>query len=355
MLDPDAIEHLPDSVVALFLDLDTVMRSLAAEGVSGLTRTDAGAVRAAIAAAAATMRPDIEQAIVETMTEAARSSLLDDEARYAAARAAGLLAPYAPLADSIATRNIMQRGIASVVGEMNLVRTAAMNAVSAEFTAALDAAMLAVASGAESPDAAIRTAVNRIATTDTRVVYVAASGRRVEQSIYGSVRRAVMTGANQTALRVQESRLIEVGARYVEVTAHMGARPEHAEWQGQVYRFDELAAATGYGTGEGLGGWNCRHSFYPYFPEINEPTFDDERPTTAENERNYALSQRQRLSERNVRKYASRAKIRRAGGDEEGAKRDDALARKWRAEAYTAAKARGGFSQPSRESLYPGE
>ena len=70
---------------------------------------------------------------------------------------------------------------------------------------------------------------------------------------------------------------------YVEVTAHMGARPEHAEWQGKVYKlngsepgYPNLAAATGYGTGPGLKGWNCRHDFYPFFPGIDERAYTDE-------------------------------------------------------------------------------
>ena len=61
------------------------------------------------------------------------------------------------------------------------------------------------------------------------------------------------------------------------------ARPEHAEWQGKVYKlngsepgYPNLAAATGYGTGPGLKGWNCRHDFYPFFPGIDERAYTDE-------------------------------------------------------------------------------
>ncbi len=48
-------------------------------------------------------------------------------------------------------------------------------------------------------------------------------------------------------------------------------------WQGRVYhrggavvqdgeRYEDFEAATGYGTGPGLCGWNCRHNFYPFYP-----------------------------------------------------------------------------------------
>ena len=29
-------------------------------------------------------------------------------------------------------------------------------------------------------------------------------------------------------------------------------------------RYEDFETATGYGTGPGLCGWNCRHNFYPY-------------------------------------------------------------------------------------------
>lgn len=32
-------------------------------------------------------------------------------------------------------------------------------------------------------------------------------------------------------------------------------------------RYEDFEAATGYGTGPGLCGWNCRHNFYPFYKE----------------------------------------------------------------------------------------
>ena len=74
---------------------------------------------------------------------------------------------------------------------------------------------------------------------------------------------------------LQLARMEEMDCEFVEVTAHEGARPTHAVWQGRVYhrggavvhdgeRYEDFEAATGYGTGPGLCGWNCRHNFYPY-------------------------------------------------------------------------------------------
>ena len=71
---------------------------------------------------------------------------------------------------------------------------------------------------------------------------------------------------------MQEARADELVCDLVETTAHSGARPSHAEWQGQAFsrsgksrKYPDFVQVTGYGTGEGLGGWNCSHSFYPFF------------------------------------------------------------------------------------------
>lgn len=55
---------------------------------------------------------------------------------------------------------------------------------------------------------------------------------------------------------------------------------------------------TGYGTGEGLGGWNCRHSFGSG-DGVNNPYKDIQ---TADNVKMEKLEQRQRALERRIRK-----------------------------------------------------
>ena len=103
----------------------------------------------------------------------------------------------------------------------------------------------------------------------------------------------------------------EMGWDIVLVSSHLGARvgdggenpSNHAWWQGKFYsrtgkdpRFPPLSV-TGYGTGEGLCGWNCRHSFGPGDGEHNPYTQFD----TEENRKEYELQQRQRALERMIR------------------------------------------------------
>ncbi len=132
-----------------------------------------------------------------------------------------------------------------------------------------------------------------------------------------AVRRAVLTGVNQTTAKLTEMNAEDLDADYYEVTAHAGARPSHAEWQGKVYKihgsapgYPNFADATGYGTGDGLCGWNCRHSFFPFFPGIsaraysedvlksfNEASYEYDGVKMTE----YEVSQNMRAMERSIR------------------------------------------------------
>ena len=125
---------------------------------------------------------------------------------------------------------------------------------------------------------------------------------------------------------LQLARMEEMDCEFVEVTAHEGARPTHAVWQGRVYhrggavvqdgeRYEDFEAATGYGTGPGLCGWNCRHNFYPFYPGISVRNYTDERLAELD-ARNipyggglytqYEITQMQRALERRVRRYKRR-------------------------------------------------
>lgn len=110
-----------------------------------------------------------------------------------------------------------------------------------------------------------------------------------------------------------------MGCDLVEVTAHAGARPSHAVWQGGIYslsggskEYAGLEEATGYGTGAGLCGWNCRHSFFPYYPGISRPAYTPEEleqfnAKTYEYNgvqmTEYEATQKQRYIERQIRRW----------------------------------------------------
>lgn len=152
----------------------------------------------------------------------------------------------------------------------------------------------------------------------------------VNTSIEAAVRRAVMTGANQMAQDMNDKSIEALGAEYVEVSAHEGARPSHAEWQGKVYKIHgrdkkhkNLYEATGLGTVTGLLGANCRHTYYPFFPGISEPAYSKEElasldpPPVTYNGKTYSyyeITQRQRAYERAIRKTRKRIMMKEEAG-----------------------------------------
>ena len=194
-------------------------------------------------------------------------------------------------------------------------------------TWALDAALLQVQSGAVSYNTAIENAVKQLADSGLRMVDYE-SGRSDQVDV--AARRAVMTGVNQINQKYAEQSTEYLETDLVETSAHIGARnignvPEnHEMWQGKWYRWSEkpktstgeypdFIETTGYGTGAGLGGWNCRHTFYPVVEGVSEATYSqaDLDAMKGENRKfkfegqeydGYTATQEQRSIERTIRK-----------------------------------------------------
>jgi hypothetical protein len=168
------------------------------------------------------------------------------------------------------TGNIMQ----------NLTLTTALDA-SDKFQNAADLAYMQVSNGAMSYDEAIRLAIKEVASKGLNVIDYA-SGRKDQLDV--AMRRTVLTGVAQTTNRLSLDRANEMGVDLVQTSAHAGARPEHEEWQGQIFslsgrdpNYEDFTDATGYGEADGLGGVNCRHSFYPYFEGISENAYTQQQ------------------------------------------------------------------------------
>lgn len=250
-----------------------------------------------------------ERTVREMYTETVKQALKEDADIYRIAAAAGKLpantgAKIDSYFRSAALSKLLSKGLKNSKGQLrNLCNSMAAEANRA-LSDAMDLAHLKVISGAYSYDDAIYSAVKELSGKGiTRVTYP--SGRRDNVDV--CVRRAVLSSVNKSCCDIQLDLAKEVGSRYVEVTAHIGARPSHAEWQGQIYclergdpKYPYFYDATGYGTGEGLGGWNCRHNFFPYFEGIDTPYHSPDF-TKTENNEYYALTQKQRGYERAVR------------------------------------------------------
>jgi len=119
------------------------------------------------------------------------------------------------------------------------------------FIEAADLAYLQVTSGAFDYISAIRNAVTGLAERGLETVVF--PGRRDALDV--AVRRAVLTGVAQTTGELQLHRADEMGCDLVETSAHVGARPSHAVWQGRVFsrsgksdQYPGFVESTGYGT-----------------------------------------------------------------------------------------------------------
>lgn len=244
-----------------------------------------------IAAATGLMQTEIAQA----MEDAGVKALEYDDAIY---QAAGL--EPVPLTQSPHMVRLMQDTYEQTMGEWKNFTNISERAVHDLFVNACDTAYMQAMSGAISSRQAVKEALETIVEGG---VYVKYPGGRTD-TIETATARAVRTGISQASGRIQIARMDEMDVDLVLVSSHLGARPDHAEWQGKIYSrngggdYPDFVSSTGYGTVSGLCGANCRHSFGPWFEGMGNPF---EQYDTEENLKEYELQQRQRTLERRIR------------------------------------------------------
>ncbi len=329
MLTPDYLDTLPDAVVTLWQQVeDDILRDIARRigKVGSVTKTAAWqawryeqmqACHQDVVSLLAKYSGKSKDAIRKALLDAGLETLASDDALY---QSLG----FAPSAiDTNETlNNLLNAGYRQTLGTWQNLTATTANTVTGEFERALDRAWLQVSSGAFDYKTAIKRAVDGLAAHMAGVTYP--SGHK--DTLEVAARRAVLTGVNQTAARLQLARADEMGCEFVEVTAHAGARPEHAVWQGKIYhrggavtyqgeRYEDFETTTGYGTGPGLCGWNCRHNFYPFFPGASVRNYSRAQLETfsakevsygGKQYTRYEISQMQRALERQVRNLKRR-------------------------------------------------
>ena len=332
MLTPDQLEALPRRFVQLWQQVeDDILQDIARRMKSlgeldPLTPTaiwqawrlaETRAVRSNTVATLAKYTGKSRAEIKRLLETAGAQTLAADDAVYTAA---GLDPP--PVNQSPALLNLLNAGYRQTCGTWQNLTATTANTVTGAFEDRLSRAWGLISTGALDYSTAIRRTVGDLADTMPYITYPSGHTDTLEVA----ARRAVLTGVNQTCAKLQLARMEEMDCKFVEVTAHEGARPTHAVWQGRVYhrggavvhdgeRYEDFETATGYGTGPGLCGWNCRHNFYPFYPGVSVRNYTDERLAELD-ARNipyggglytrYEITQMQRALERRVRKYTRR-------------------------------------------------
>ena len=250
------------------------------------------------------------EAEVRRMFEEAGVKTIENESVYYKAAGKDTIA----LNQSEAMQQILSANIEKTLGDLsNLTMTTAIKAQTL-FIDTCNVAMMQVQTGAINYNIAVANAIKKAARASTEVLYPTGHVDKLDVA----TRRAVLTGVNQTAAEINLQYAREGGCDYVETTAHSGARPSHAVWQGRVFCISgndkdyPPFSETGYGTGPGLCGWNCRHNFHAYFPGISSPAYTKsmlKEYDAKSMEYNgvkyteYEVSQMQRAHERKIREY----------------------------------------------------
>lgn len=367
MLDPRVLDSLPDEIASLYSDVATdiiadMARRIAtydyyipsAEHQRQMLR-EMGATQEMIIKRLSKMTGRSEKELQRLMQDACNDALETDKEYY---KRHG---KEVPTEMSVTMRSILQAGYRSTNKMfVNLTHTTATEG-STQIVQALDKAWLQVKTGGFDVNTAIRNAIKGIARKGIYSVGYA-SGRK--ETLEVAVRRAVLTGINQTAAEMQLQLASEVDSDLVETTAHAGARPSHTVWQGKIFslsgksgKYPDFRTSTGYGTGAGLCGWNCRHSFFPHFEGeqrayTSEELADYNKKTIVYNGESYTeyeATQIQRRNERQIRRWKrEKAALEAAGEDTTEAETKLQI---WRAEQLHFIKETGLKRQRDREMI----
>ena len=374
MLPPSYLDAMPDAFVQLAQQVeDEILQDVARRiGKMGtLTETadwqlwryqQTEAVRENVVKLLAKYSGKSEATIRRLLKEAATEAMEREDSIYYHYN----LEP-TPFEESAALNNLLNAGARQTCGTWRNLTATTANTVSGAFERTLDVAWGKVATGAFDYKTAVKQAVDSLADEMPEITYP--SGHT--DSLEVAARRAVLTGVNQTACKLQEARMDEMNVEFVETSAHGGARPSHAEWQGRRFHrggavdylgkhYPDFEQATGYGTGAGLCGWNCRHTFFAVFPELGDPPTWTEESLQELNARNieyngklytqYEVNQMQRARERNVRKWKKRYLAESAAGSDTT---DSAVRLKAARQSLSEfAKATGGRVDSARTSVH---
>ena len=180
-------------------------------------------------------------------------------------------------------------------------------------------ANMQVATGVTTRQQAVKQAVDKLSKSGLRYVnYESGYSMNVQDAVNMSVR----TSINQMCSKMNNHMMnenIPEDEQYAEVTYHYPHRPDHW-WGGMVFKvkgsgngYDNLYDITRLGYGDGLEGYNCRHSHHVFIPGISIRAYTDKqleqmkeksKQTTEYNGKQYTAyeaTQRQRTIERSIR------------------------------------------------------
>ena len=170
-----------------------------------------------------------------------------------------------PLKQSKEIKQTMEAAIKRTAGNLQNLCLTTANTAQTQFINAINNAYMYTSTGVKSYTQAILDEIKNIGKQGAIIEYPSGAKRSIESA----VRTNIITAVNQNCGKIQELRAKEMGWDLMEITAHSGARPEHAKWQGKIVSLSGKKGYLskrdiGYGEATGFKGINCKHDWYPY-------------------------------------------------------------------------------------------
>lgn len=238
MLPPSYLDQMPDAFVQLWQQVEEQILQDVARRIGKMDKVTATAnwqlwryqqteaLRNDVVKLLAKYSGKSDAAIRQLLLQAATEAMEREDAIYYHYD----LEP-TPFEESAALNNLLDAGARQTCGTWQNLTATTANTVTGAFERTLDAAWLKVSAGAFDYKTAVKQAVDSLADGMKFVTYPTGH----QDSIEVAARRCILTGVNQTCAKLQLERARQMNVRYVQVTAHGGARPSHAEWQGKIY------------------------------------------------------------------------------------------------------------------------
>lgn len=330
MLSPRYLDGLSDEIIEIYTQLETdilqdMARRLARIGkVTDATKwqaqmlAEAGGLKKNISRILAKYDKAIVKQIIDTFKDALETNARNDNRIFKAATGRTVSAPNA---------QAMLSTIQKCHSDLSRLTLTTAATTETQFVQQANRVYMQTLSGAFDYDTAMKNAADELSKRGITTVHYE-NGRPVTRSVESAVRMNILTSINQTAANQTLNNAEELDCDLVETSAHIGARPEHEEWQGQIFSRSgnnkkyrpfsvcELGSATG------ICGINCKHSFYPYFEDMEEhytqkdlDGMADEKVTFNNKDMTrYEGEQYLRGIERNIRRYKRQALTQEAAG-----------------------------------------
>lgn len=237
--------------------------------------------------------------------EAGEKSLKFDDKIY---KEAGLQP--LPLKQDESIKQVMNATILRTSNNLQNLAMTTANTAQTQFINAMNNAYMYVSTGVKSYTSAIIDEIKNLSGQGAMIEYPSGARRSLESA----VRMNIVTSVNQNCGKLQELRADEMGWDLMELTAHSGARPEHARWQGKIVSLSGQRGYLskrdiGYGEATGFKGINCGHDWHPYYKGSTR-TYTQKELNKWKNEKveyngkkitKYEATQKQRYFERQIR------------------------------------------------------